>query len=269
VVGPALPDGPGGPWIQLAHLVVADVPPAALPGSRGDADNLAEWLRSLDAPDRPAAFDRLVRAASGPGRSGDLGYFVHEQLSPPIADLAFTAGVRTGDVLGPVVTALGTELFLVEAWYDGPLDERSTAALIELRRDGVDPLALAAATAYGDAARANGGPWRPAAEVASGSPAHAALFETRPLTWSDPFVLHDQLLSARVLERRTAVPDARSLARLAVVGFEAWLQGKRAATPIEYAEGEDPMPRATATPGGIPTPLPQGTPRLPVVPGTP
>ena len=271
VVGPADPEGAAGPWVELAHLAVGDVPATAVPDGAGTpGSRLATRLRALDPVQRRAEFGRLVASAStAGGRSGELGFFVKEQLAPGLAETAFAADVVTGTLLGPSPTDTGEELFLVEARYDGPLDDRSIGALVGLRAGSSTPMEVVRSTAPGESARALGGPWRAAGEVPSGSGAARALLETPIGELSDPFVLGDRLVVARVLERRTATPDEAAVARLSVVGLDAWLEGRRRSVQIVHAAGPSPAPSAGPVGSGLFTPLPQGTPVLPVTPAIP
>ncbi len=271
VVGPADPEGAPGPWVELAHLAVSDVPASAIPDGAGTpGSRLAARLGALDPVQRRAEFGRLVASAStAGGRSGELGFFVKEQLAPGLAEAAFTADVVTATLLGPLPTDTGEELFLVEARYDGPLDDRSIGALVGLRAGSSTPMEVVRSTAPGESARTLGGPWRAAGEVPPGSGASRALLETPIGELSDPFVLGDQLVVARILERRTAIPDEAAIARLSVVGLDAWLDGRRRTVPIVHAPGASPSPSAGPVGSGLFTPLPQGTPVLPVTPAIP
>jgi hypothetical protein len=271
VIGPADPEGAGGPWVQLAHLVIADLPPANIPAGDGtSAERLAASLRTLAPADRRARFWALVgEAGANGGRSGELGFFVKEQLAAALAEGAFAAGVASGDVLGPITTDHGEELFLVEAKYEGALDDRAIGALMELRAGTTSLFDMARSLAPGEAARAVGGPWRAAPELPAESAAYQALFQTPVGELSDPFILGDQLVVARILEHTTAPPDEDALARLNVNGFDAWLAGQRTEATITYAPGEEAQSSPPPTDGGIPTQLPQATPRLPVLPSVP
>jgi hypothetical protein len=127
---------------------------------------------------------------------------------------------------------------------------------------------MASALAPGEAARALGGPWRVAAEFATESPAYRALFETLIGELSDPFALDGQLLVAQVLERRNSLPAHDALARLRVSGFAAWLADRRSEAAITYVEDID-LPGQSPAASGVPTQLPQASPRLPVTPPVP
>jgi hypothetical protein len=270
VIGPSDPQGPSGPWVQLAHLVTADVPVSVVaPGEGSTGDRLAATLRSLGPSERRARFWEFVAEARATNpRSGELGFFVREQLAPGLAERAFAEDVRSADVLGPIVTDFGEELFLIQAQYSGPLDDRSIGALTELRRGTASLFEMASALAPGEAARALGGPWRVAAEFATQSPAYRALFETLIGELSDPFALDGQLLVAQVLERRNSLPAHDALARLRVSGFAAWLADRRSEAAITYVEDID-LPGQSPAASGVPTQLPQASPRLPVTPPVP
>ena len=84
---------------------------------------------------------------------------------PDVGTAAFDAKVRTGDILGPIATAAGPQLFLVEARYAGVLDDRAQAALREVRLDAsADPLAYTTRFSPTDVALARDAGWRADAE---------------------------------------------------------------------------------------------------------
>ncbi len=270
VLGPAVVEGATGPWVELAHLAVHDLPADRLPAGGDPASALAANLATMSPVERRAQFLQLMAAARGAtGRSGELGYFVREQLNPALGAAAFAPDVTTGTVLGPIATDAGPELFLVEAQYAGPLDDRSIGALIELQVGQAGPLDVARTTSPNDAALATGGPWRNAAEFPAGSAAATTLFTTPVGALSDPFVLEGRLEVAQILERREGVPNAAAMARLSVDGFDTWLAAQRASAEITYAPGESIGPSTAPRETGLPTMLPQATPRLPVTPGVP
>jgi hypothetical protein len=269
VIGPADPEGAAGPWVQLAHLTIADLPAERIPAGAGTAaERLASQLRAIPPAERRAAFKSLVDAVRDPARSGELGFFVKEQLTPALGAAAF-GDESASAVVGPIATSAGDELFLVETRYQGPLDDRSIGALIDLRSGGASGLSVARATAPAESARSLGGPWRAVAEVPPASPAARALIETPVGGLSDPFVLEHQLVVVRILERRNAPLNSDALARLAVGGFDAWLAGRHIASPVTFAPSETATPSSDPAASGLPTGLPQATPRGPVAPTIP
>ena len=267
-LGPTDQEGAPGPWVQLAHLATRSVPESAIPAGPGTAaERLRDHLRSLPAADRMIAFRSLIAeaAARDPAEAGELGWFVREQLAPELAAAAFAEGALTHDVVGPIDTLLGPELFLIESRYTGPLDDRTIGALIDLDPGGVEPAVLAAGVRPGMAAYGRTGPWRSTWELGSDFSRQAAV-ETSIGTPSDPFVLGDEVVALTPLDRRLGVPDANGLARLRVSGFEAWLSRLHEQATVSYADGEGPVPAPSPESSGLPTQLPMGTPRLPVAP---
>jgi hypothetical protein len=88
-----------------------------------------------------------------------------------------------------------------------------------------------------------------------------ALFDTAIGSLSGPFVLDGKLALADITERRTALPDARMLDRLALDGFDAWFSSESAKATITRStetlpELRTPMPSATI---GVPTEAPAST----------
>jgi hypothetical protein len=252
-------EGAPGPYVELAHLVVSQVPPDQLGAADGASpgERLASALRALELPDREARFAELVTAANRTPsddplrRSGNLSFYTKDQLIEPLA-AAFAEGVKAGDVLGPFPTTVGDELFLVQARFDGVLDERANAALVEARTT-TDLLVLARRISPpGEAGRAAGKLWRSEAELIGNAPAHRALIDGPIGRLSDPFVIDDQLVIARPVERRSASLDAAELDRLAVIGFANWLADARAGAAVTI----DPDPLGL----GLPTPSPTATP---------
>ena len=191
---------------------------------------------------------------------------------PDVGTAAFDAGVRTGDILGPVTTAAGPQIFLVEARYGGALDDRALAALREVRLDASpDPLAYTTRFSPTDVSLARDAGWRADAEFGSQEAVRSALFDTPIDQLSDPFVLDGKLAFAIVDARSNGVPSARTVARLSLDGFDAWYAGERGAARITRAD--DPLPElASPTPSATAAlpPIPGlATPNLPTIPGLP
>ena len=276
VIGSSTLEGRAGPYVSFAHLVVGHLPPSDRAGSddRAAAIALADGLRGLPATARATRFDGFIADAnrvpsSDPlGTSGELGYFTHDQLLPELADLAFAGTTRTGDILGPVATAAGQELFLVRGRYDGVLDDRTSAALVEAR-SAPDLLALAGQISpAGEASRASGTLWRALDEFAGSSAALAAYRDTPIGDLSEPVAFAGEILVVRPLERITGALDRPSLDRLGAGAFEAWLTARLAAATIirdpEPLPGLQVTPDASASPG-VPSAVPIETPNLPNV----
>lgn len=274
VVGPANIEGRKGEFVSFAHLVVDQLSPDVMPAPGPDRPGrIASDLSALSLDARKRRFLDLVAAANRiPSddplrRSGELGYFKSDELIPELAKAAFAEDVGDGTLLGPIQTAAGPELYLFRGKFSGTLDERTDAELVEART-AVDLSSLAARISpIGDAPRTVSGPWRTEVELAGVDPARKALFETSIGALSDPFVLDDQIVLARPLQRRTAALDADALVRVAVRGWTAWLAKARTRAIVVV----DPQPLQGLH---APRPSPTGskrnleTPYLPDLPGT-
>lgn len=281
VIGPADVQGQAGEYRSFAHLVVSQLP-VDQHGAGTDAeaaDRIQAELGALPADDRIARFGDLMIAANSLSptdlhRSGETGYYRRDELLPALGEAAFASGVETGDVLGPVTTPAGTELFIARGRFAGQLDERSGAALVEARTTA-DLLALAhRISPVGEWERADGTLWRALAELDDGGDAHRAYRDTPLGQLSDPFVLDNEIIVVRPLERTSGPVPPDALARLAVRGFDAWLAGTVATATI--SRDPEPMPGvlvASPTPSGTATAPPGGagipTPYLPSLPATP
>lgn len=276
VVGSAALEGSTSSYVELAHLVVGQVPPGDIGDGAGSTpgERAASRLRALDRTGREVAFGRLVDAANAFAtddplrRSGELSFFSRDQLIEPLSTAAFADGAKVGDLVGPVTTTVGEELFLVRARFEGVLDERANAALVEART-ATDLAALARRISPpGDADRAVGELWRSELEIGVEPASHRAFIETPIGTLSDPFVLDGQLVVVRPIERRNALLDAAALDRLRIRGFHVWLAGRRSAAVIVIDHDPlglglpTPSPSTTASADTIETP---GLPSLPAV----
>ncbi len=275
VIGDA-PDSSGtaGPWVELSGLSIdqlSAVSPSSIAGAPAgldlSADPLAETLRALAPADRAKLFGALVSAANSSGgsgtsdSSGEIGFVTQDGLVPDLGKAAFDPKVKTGDILGPITTSAGPQLYLVEARFSGALDERSQAALQEVRADpSPDPLAYTSRFSPADEALARDGGWRADAEFGSNEDIRSALFDTPLGALSDPFVLDGKLACAIVDSRASGTPSARTLARLALDGFDAWYSGERSAATI--TRSDNPLPEL-----GSPSPGPSPTSALPSIPG--
>jgi hypothetical protein len=196
-----------------------------------------------------------------PITSGEIGFATKDAMIRAVGNAAFDSKVRTGDVLGPITTSAGPELYLVEARFGGALDERSQAALGQVRADpSPDPLAYTTRFSLPDVALAVDAGWRADAEFAPSEDVRSALFDTPLGTLSDPFVLDGKLACAIVDARTSGIPSARTAARLALDGFDAWYSGQRSAATVTRID--NPLPELES-----PSPSPSPTPALPTIPG--
>jgi hypothetical protein len=284
VIGDAPTSATTGPWVELSGLVLdqlGGVNPYSIKGApagldlHGDA--LAKTLRDLPLAERIGLFRALVDAANATTpdsghHSGGLEPATKDNLIPEVGKPAFDSKVKSGDILGPITTSAGPQLFLVEARFPGALDERAQAALTDVRADPApDPLAYTKRFSPADAPLARDGGWRAADEFARTEAVRSALFDTPIGLLSDPFVLDGKLALALVDSRRTATPDARMLDRLSLDGFDAWYASELAKASIwrsddPLPELRSPTPRPSAT---LPTMPGVETPNLPVIPGQP
>jgi hypothetical protein len=278
--------GSGGPWVELSALALdrlAPLNPSSIEGAPSGlnlgGDALAKTLRELPLPERIALFRSLVAAANAAPASdasrvsGEIGFVTKDELIPEVGKPAFDSKVRSGDVLGPITTSAGPELFLVEALYPGALDERSRVALREVRVDPApDLVAYTTRFSPADLVLARDAGWRAAPEFGAKEPVRLALFETPVGLLSGPFVLDGKLGLAVVDERRTGVPEGRMLDRLTLDGFDAWFASEMAAATITRADHPlpelEPSPSPTAT-SALPTALGLETPNIPTMPGLP
>lgn len=296
VIG-AAPDSSAtaGPWVEISTLAtdrLSAVDPASILGAPSGldlgADALAKTLASLSPTDRISLFRALVAAAnaspaaSGTNSagvvSGELGFFTKDEIETDVGKAAFAEGVQSGDVIGPVATATGPVLYLVEARYAGSLDDRARAALSSIRSDP-DPDLAAYAKQYSpdDAALASGADPRAEPEFASSDSAVSALFDTPIGLLSDPFILEGKLAVAVVDERTTQAPDARTLDRLSLDGYDSWFASELAKATITRSDNPLPelepssSPSQSASPAASEPVMPSlpvlDTPNLPELPG--
>jgi hypothetical protein len=209
--------------------------------------------------------------------SGEIGFYTKDSLSADIGNAAFADTVHTGALIGPISTSAGPQLFLVESRYSGTLDQRAQVALQQVRSDSAPNLATYTAQfSPADVALATDAGWRAEPEFGSTESVRAALFDTAIGVLSDPFVLDGKLAVAVVTERRTAVPDARSLARLTLDGYDAWFAVEYAKAKI--TESDHPLPElepslspspVVSAPPVLPSAPALETPNVPVMPGQP
>jgi len=282
VIGDAPAVGTEGPWVELYGLALdrlGSVDPSTVPGAPPglslQADELLEALRGSPMGQRLDLFRSLAQAAnaalgSAPASSSaELGFSTKDGLVTELGDAAFDAKVRSGDILGPIVTSSGSQLFLVEARFGGILDERSRSALQIVRADS-EPDLVAYTTRYspGDVALAADAGWRSDIEFGPDEAARSALFDTPLGLLSDPFVLDGKLVLAVVDERLSGRPDERTAARIQLDGYAAWFGGEGAKASI--TRSENPLPELAASPSAVRTmqPVPvMPTPNPPTAPG--
>jgi hypothetical protein len=231
------------------------------------AGDVAARLDRLPVEDRRRAFDALVElansgASDAHSRSGQMGYVTRDDVIPSLGSAAFRPGIQDGDVVGPIDTAAGPELFLVEARFFGSLDERSSGALLQAAES--DDLARLAATIApaSEAARASAAGWRSIDEVSASLVALGAYRDTPIGDTSDPFVLDGQLIVIRPLERRVAPLDQAQISRLIARRERAWLGPRRAEATVTI----DPDPLGEAAPSPTATIPIVPTPPAPAVP---
>lgn len=266
----APPDGGNpGPYVELAHLVLRQLDAAPAPASAPlTGADLAAQLRALPLAERLDRFAALVTeanrepTATGLARSGEVGLLPKSGIIPAIGDVAFAPSARSGDILGPITTAQGDELFLLEARYPGPLDDATIAVLITARQPGADFAAMAARIDPALVQRARSGPWRSRPEYSKTDPA-SMLADVPVGVVSDPLVFEGELVIARVLERRNSLVVQAVLDRLRLNGLGPWLTDQRAAATI--ARDPDPLGSGSRIPGSqseVPS-LPVETPFLP------
>jgi hypothetical protein len=267
-VGSSSLEGPEGPFVSFAHVVVDQLAQEQRPGSDVPAAAVVirDELRGLELGPRSTKFLELIADANrnqSPDplkASGELGYFTHDQLITELGDLAFSPQANIGDVLGPITTAAGQELFMIRGRFDGILDDRTSIVLTEART-APDLEALAARVSpIGEANRSTGDLWRVIDEFA-GSPDATTAYRATPIgSISQPIVIGGEVVMVRPLERKRSVADPESLARLLNGGFESWLAAKLAAATVirdpEPLPGiyVEPSPSAAAS-SAIQTPL--------------
>jgi hypothetical protein len=243
------------PVDRLAHLDPASIA-GARPGLSLAPDSLAATLRGMAVPEREALWRSLVQAASAAGsaagsggRAGELGYLRKGDLTADVGKAAFDSNVKSGDVLGPIATTGGSQLFLIEARYSGTLDDRALTALSKVRSEPApDLVAYTALYSPADVPLASDAGWRADREFATGESARSALFDTPLGVLSDPFVLDGKLALAVVSERKTAAPDAATADRIYLDAFEAWLASCRSAATITRSNNPLPEVLPSSTP---------------------
>ena len=286
VVGtaPGSSDTPG-PWVELSALAVDrlnGVDPTSIAGAPAGldfgADTLAKTLKSMAPVDRATLFRNLVASANLPPapdathESGEIGFYVKSDVVTDLGKAAFADSTHDGDVVGPISTPAGPELFMVEARYSGALDQRSQIALRAIRSDSAsDPITYTKQYSPTDVALATDAGWRAEPEFGPNEPVHSGLFDTPIGVLSDPFVLDGKLAVAIVSERKTAVPDARMLARLTLDGYDAWFAAESAKAKINESDNPLPELEPSASPTNSTAPIPTSGPVLetPVLPSLP
>jgi hypothetical protein len=200
------------------------------------ADRFATYVASANSGISPATLER----------SGEIGWFPKDGLIKDLGDAAFATARGAGDVLGPITTTVGPELFLLEARYGQTLDERAAAIAIEARSAGADLAAIASRVAPGDAVRARGGPWRASAEFEAAARARAGLDGATVGDLLGPIDTEGQVVLPRLLERRTGQFSDQSLASLQLAGLGRWLADQLATAVI--TTDPDPLGLGSPTP---------------------
>jgi hypothetical protein len=282
--------GGGPPMVDLEALVVARVTST---DPTGFAISLQAELAALSPVQRRARFDGLVAQANAwsPSdqltKSGEIGWVAHDDVIPELASDVFGSIRQNGDIVGPIDTVAGPELFLLEARSDLALDERAAAIDIEARQPNADLAAIAKRVAPSDACRAGTGPWRalasfPATEIKTAGLASVAVDDL-----IGPLAIDAQMVTGRVLERRSGPYTDDELASLELEGFSTWLGDRELqativldpdplglgspTTPASLAPSGDGG-RTTFFPGEVPKSLPPfglPTPDMPAIPTLP
>jgi len=229
----------GPPMVELEHLVLRRLE-SADPAARGRS--IVAQLASLSAADRRTRFESLVAEANAGGvsdrleMSGEIGWLASDGLIPDLATAAFSPGRAAGDVVGPIGTSAGPELFLVRARSEESLADRAAAIAIEAtiaRRVSVD-----------DASRASGGRWRALAELPA-KVRQAASFDISKFgDLVGPIDLAGEMVLGRVLERRAGPFTEEELAALQFEGFSTWVEDQLDSATITI----DPDPLGLGSP---------------------
>jgi len=260
--------------VELQHLVLRRID-AADPMGRASA--LIAELSALPLRERVARFHALVdEANSEPGggaldTSGEIGWVAQDGVIADLRDAAFGSRRANGDIVGPIDTAAGPEIFLVEARFAESLDERGAAIAVEARTAGADLAVIAQRVAPADAARASGGPWRALAKLQASAIRMAGLDTAAVGDLTGPLDLDGQVVLCRLLEKRTAPYTPDELASLQLDGFGTWLGDRLAAATITLDPDPlglgSPIPSVSAPPSGSQVPVPSfvtaGTPKAP------
>lgn len=268
VISASTLEGPAGVHADLSHLVTARLgdrlPATTRPGPVGSggsgAARLARELRALPIEARFARFDELMDMAGRDPRpepleaSGDIGYLAADAVVPTLGAMLVAQGIGPGDVIGPISTSVGEELFMVHGTFTGVLDDRARSALLEARQS-VDLAAMADRINPGDRGeRFTSGIWRSIAEGADSVDAQRALGEVAVGERTGPYVVDGELLISVVADRRSAVAAGQMVDRLRVHGFDRWLTGQLADVEVvlDTSPFGAPAPSATPTTTALP-----------------
>ena len=252
---------PGPAMVELSVLTVQRLAPS---DAAVQARTIAGELAELTPHDRAQRFRDLAQEANGGGppttvdRSGEIGWFARDGLMAAVGDAAFTGPARPGDVLGPITTSAGPQLFLLEARYGGTLDDRAAAIATQANQPGADFAALASTVVPADDARAQGGPWRLLDEFDPAQFSDSGLPAANPGDTVGPIDVAGEAIMAQVLERRTAAPNERQRVVIQLTALDHWLAQALAKAQIVFAD--DPLGLATPAASGEPpaTVRPQG-----------
>jgi parvulin-like peptidyl-prolyl isomerase len=246
----------GPPMVELEHLVVRRLE-SADPAARGRS--IVAELASLSAADRRTRFESLVAEANAGGvsdrleMSGEIGWLASNGLIPDLATAAFSPGRVAGDVVGPLDTSAGPELFLVRARSEHSLADRAAAIAIEAAVPGADLARIARRVSVDDASRASGGRWRALAELPAKVRQTAGIDISKVGDLVGPIDLEGEMVLGRVLERRAGPFAEEELAALQFEGFATWVEDQLDGATITI----DPDPlglgsASPATPSSVP-----------------
>jgi hypothetical protein len=253
-----LPLGPATPGAAMVELSALTLGRLGAGDAAARGQGIAADLMKLPPPQRGRTFRALVLEANAGGppastfRSGEIGWFVREDLLAPVGDVAFAANSRPGDLFGPINTTAGPQLFMLEGRYAGSLDERAAALAVEAREPGSDLVALAVRAVPRDTERAKGGPWRLIPEFAGSQLADSELPTADVGAILGPIDVAGEAVIGQLLGRRTAVPDGRQLAVVELAGLDQWIAAAVAQSTIVLSP--DPL--------GVGTPSPRTQPPL-------
>jgi parvulin-like peptidyl-prolyl isomerase len=239
----------GPPMVELEHLVLRRLE-SADPAARGRS--IATELASLSAADRRTHFESLVAEANAGGvsdrleMSGEIGWLASDSLIPDLATAAFSPGRAAGDVVGPIDTSAGPELFLVRARSEESLSDRAAAIAIEGAVPGADLATIARRVSVADASRASGGRWRALAELPAKARQIAGIDISKVGDLVGPIDLEGEMVLGRVLERRAGPFTEEELAALLFEGFSTWVEDQLDGATITI--DPDPLGLGSASP---------------------
>jgi len=245
----------GSPTVELSGVFVRHLDPSAVAAPA----TLVSELRSMPPQDRVRRFADLVAQANQARNleplehSGEIGWYSADQLVAEVATEAFAPGHAPDDVFGPVQTAAGPEIFLIEAMFSATLDERAAAIATEARDPTADLSSIARRVAPDEAARTDGGSWHALAEFDAVLLRESGVADAPVGALVGPVAINGQIVLGRILERRDGPYTEDELASLDLEGFVVWLRDERAKATV--ALDPDPLGYGGPSPS-LPLPLP-------------